>query len=97
MEDGGEGFLGDVDAADAFHAAFAGFLGFEELFLAGDVAAVALGEDVLAEGADGFAGDDAGADGGLDCDFEELAGDFAADAEREVAADDGGLLAKDEG
>ena len=28
MEDGGEGFLRDVDAADAFHAAFAGLLGF---------------------------------------------------------------------
>ena len=56
------------------------FLGFEQFFLAGDVAAVALGEDVLAERTDGFAGDDAGADGGLDGDFEELARDFAADA-----------------
>ena len=43
LEDGGEGFLGDVDAADAFHAAFAFFLVFQELLLAGDVAAAGFG------------------------------------------------------
>ena len=39
-----------------------------------DVAAVALGQDVLADGADGFAGNDARADGCLDRHLELLAG-----------------------
>ena len=43
LEDGGEGFLGDVDAADALHAAFAGLLGFREFLLAGDIAAAGFG------------------------------------------------------
>ena len=38
-----------------------------------DVAAVAFGGDVLAEGLDGLTGDDAAADGGLDGDLEEVA------------------------
>ena len=40
-----------------------------------DVAAVALGDTFLRSAADGFAGDDLGADGGLDRDFELLARD----------------------
>ena len=43
LEDGGEGFLGDVDAADALHVAFAGLLGFREFLLAGDIAAAGFG------------------------------------------------------
>ena len=43
LEDGGKGFLGDVDAADALHAAFAGLLGFREFLLAGDIAAAGFG------------------------------------------------------
>jgi hypothetical protein len=46
---------------------------------AAHVAAVALGEDVFAEGLDGFAGDDLAADGGLDGDFELVAGDLLAE------------------
>ena len=42
---------------------------------AGDVAAVAFGDDVFAHRFDGFAGDDLVADGGLDGDFEHLARD----------------------
>ena len=48
---------GDVDLADAFHALFCLLL-FVEEFLFGDVAGVAFGDDVFADGADGFAGDD---------------------------------------
>ena len=76
FEDGHEGFLGDFDAADLFHAFFAGFLFFQKLAFSADVAAVAFAGDVLAQGGDGFAGDDAGADGGLEGDFEEVAVDF---------------------
>src|SRR5689334_4507296 len=79
FEDGHEGFLGDFYAADLLHALFALFLFFEELALTGDVAAVAFAGDVFAEGADGFAGDDAGADGGLEGDLEEVAVDFLAE------------------
>ena len=68
----------------------------EELAFAGDVAAVALGGDVFAEGGDGLAGDDSGADGGLEGDFELVFVDLlfqpfddgAAAAFGEVAVDD---------
>src|SRR5215216_1404526 len=63
---GHEGFLGDLDAADRLHPLLAFLLLLQQLALAGDVAAVALGEDVLADGADRLARDDPRADGGLD-------------------------------
>src|SRR5271154_4983412 len=69
-----ESFLGDVDAADAFHAAFAFFLLLQQFAFAADVAAVALGYNVLANGVDGFASDDLGADRGLNCYFKHLPG-----------------------
>ena len=47
---------------------------FEELLLAGNVAAVALGENVLAHRLHGLAGNDAGTDGCLNGDLEELTG-----------------------
>src|SRR6476661_11274766 len=56
----------DLDAADVLHPLLAGLLLLEQLALAADVAAVALGEDVLADRPDVLAGDDARADGGLD-------------------------------
>ena len=65
FEHGHEGFLGNVDGADRFHAFLPFSLFFEQFLFAGDVAAVAFGEDVFAEGGDAFAGDDATADGGL--------------------------------
>ena len=74
FEDGDEGFLGDGDFSELLHALFAFLLLFEEFALAGDVAAVALGGDVLAEGADGGARDDLRAQGGLDGDGELLGG-----------------------
>src|SRR3989449_9529884 len=70
LEDREEGFLGNVHAADAFHAPLAFFLFFEEFALARDVAAIALGENVLAHGRDRFARVDAAADGRLDGHFE---------------------------
>src|SRR3954467_8625076 len=70
-----EGLLWYLHAAHLFHATFAFFLLFEKLALAGYVATVAFGRYVLAVGADGFAGDNALAHGGLYGDFELLAGD----------------------
>ena len=66
LEDRQEGLLGDLHRPDLLHALLALLLLLEELALAGDVATVALGEDVLAEGLDRLAGDDLGADGRLD-------------------------------
>ena len=63
---GDEGLLGHLDAPDVLHPLLALLLLLEQLALAGDVAAVALGQDVLALGLDRLAGDDAPADGGLD-------------------------------
>ena len=58
LEHGEERLLGDLDAADLLHAPLALLLLLEQLALARDVAAVALGHHVLAEGLDGLAGDD---------------------------------------
>src|ERR1700688_2898712 len=71
-------FLRDVHAADALHALLAFFLLFEELALARNVAAVALGQHVLADGADRLARDDTAADSGLQRDFKHLARDELA-------------------
>src|ERR1700677_3066916 len=68
-----EGLLGHLDPADVLHLLLALFLLLEQLALAGDVAAVALGQHVLALGLDRLAGHDAPADGGLDRDVEHLA------------------------
>ena len=64
----------NFNRANFLHALFALFLFFEEFALAGDVAAVAFGGDVLAEGADCRAGNDLGTNGGLDGDGELLGG-----------------------
>jgi len=71
---------------------------FEELAFAADVTSVAFGDDVFAQGGDGFARDNFGSDGGLDRDLEHLARDKlahlgdqgAASVVGEVAVDDDG-------
>ena len=47
LQDAHKGLLGDLDAADGLHALLALLLLLQELALARDVAAVALGDDVL--------------------------------------------------
>src|ERR1035437_143313 len=69
-----EGLLGDLDIADALHPRFTRLLLLEELALARDVAAVALGDDVLAECRDRLACHALAADGGLGRDLEHLSG-----------------------
>src|SRR5262245_54051585 len=64
-----ERFLRDLDLPHPLHALLAFFLLLEELALARNVAAVALGEHVLAHRLDRFAGDDPPADGGLNRHF----------------------------
>ena len=49
---------------------------FQQLFLTGNIAAVALGQHVLSHGLHGLPGDDPAADGSLDGDFKELAGNI---------------------
>src|SRR3954451_1481359 len=77
---GQECLLRDLDAADALHALLAGLLLLEQLALAGDVPAVALGEHILAHRADGLTGDDVGTDGRLHGNFEHLARDELLEA-----------------
>src|SRR5215210_8356578 len=79
---GDERLLRDLDAADLLHAPLARLLLLEQFALAGHVAAVALGDDVLAAGLDRLAGDDAPVDRGLDRDVEELARDELAQLQR---------------
>ena len=75
LEHGHKGLGGDLDRAQGAHLLLALLLFLQQLFLSGDVAAIALGQNVLAHGLDGLPGDDLAADGGLDGDLEELAGD----------------------
>src|SRR4029077_4412929 len=72
LEHGEEGLLRDLDRAHHLHPLLAFLLLLEQLALARDVAAVALGGDVLAVGVDGRAGDDVAADRSLDGDLEVL-------------------------
>src|SRR6266508_996439 len=78
LEDRQECLLRHLDLADLLHAFLALLLLLEQLALARDVAAVALGGDVLAHGLDGLPRDDPAADGGLDGHLEHLARDHAA-------------------
>src|SRR5438309_881250 len=95
-EHGEEGVLGDLDAADLLHALLALLLTLQELALARDVAAVALGGDVLAVGLDGLAGDDVQADRGLDGHVVLLARDALAQLLGQRATDLVGLVAMDD-
>ena len=90
-----EGFLRNIHRPHALHALFAFLLLFQELALAGDVAAVAFGGDVFADGFDGFSRDDLAADGGLEGNFEKVAGDFFLEADQELSAAGLGLFAVD--
>src|SRR5215211_9562608 len=87
LEDGEERVLRDLDAADLLHPLLALLLALEQLALARDVAAVALGGDVLAEGLHGLAGDDLRAYGGLDRHVVLLARDLLAQLLRERLAE----------
>src|SRR5438132_14411251 len=61
-----ERLLRDLDPADALHALLAFLLLLQQLALARDVAAVALGQHVLALGLDRLPGHDAATDRRLD-------------------------------
>src|ERR671916_277646 len=94
-EHGQERLLWHLDRAHLLHALLALLLLLEQLALARDVAAVALGQDVLALRLDGLAGDDARADRGLDRDVVLLARDLRLELLRERAADLVRLVAVD--
>src|SRR6185437_16560121 len=96
FEDGHEGFLGDIDAADALHALLAFFLLLEQLAFAGDVAAVAFGGDVFADRFDGFASDDLSADRGLQGNLKQMAIDFFLQSHQQLTAARLGMIAMDD-
>ncbi len=75
FEDGEEGLLGNLYPAYLLHTFFALLLLLEELALSGDIATIALGSDILADGFDSFARDHLSADSSLDGDIELLARD----------------------
>src|SRR6185437_12548054 len=72
-ERGDEGLLRNLDAADHLHSLLALLLLLQQLALTGDVTAVALGEHVLADGADVLARDNPRSDRRLDRHLELLA------------------------
>src|SRR4051812_21597288 len=96
LEDREEGVLGHLDAPDLLHALLALLLALEQLALAADVAAVALGGHVLAVGLDRLARDDVRADGGLDRHVVLLARDARAQLLGQGAAELVGLVAVDD-
>src|SRR5262245_32036600 len=75
IQHGEKSFLRNIDLADALHAALSFFLLFQQLALARDVTAVALCDNVLADGRNILAGDDPASDRGLDGYFEHLSRD----------------------
>src|SRR6266568_8409808 len=68
-----ERLLRNLDLADPLHALLALGLLVEQLALAADVTAIALGQNVLAHGADRLAGNDLAANRRLQRDVEHLA------------------------
>ena len=96
LEHGGERLAGQGDAAELAHLLFALFLLFQQFFLAGDVAAVALGQHILAHGLDRLAGDDLAADGRLNGDLEEVARDVIPQLLADATALGVGVVAEDD-
>ena len=89
--------MGDLHRADVLHAVLlALLLLLQQLPFARDVAAVALGQNVLALGLDRLAGNHTGADGSLDWHVEELAGNDASQSLDEGAPGLVGLVAVDD-
>jgi hypothetical protein len=72
LQHGEEGFLRDFHAPDLLHALLAFLLLLQQLLLARHVAAIALGQHVLAQRLDRGARDDLRADRGLDRHVEHL-------------------------
>src|SRR4051812_43365204 len=78
LEGGDEDVARNLDASDRLHLLLALLLLLEQLALAGDVTAVALGEHILALRLHRLAGDDLPTDCGLDRHVEHLARDQLA-------------------
>ena len=76
LEDSEERLCRHLHGAERAHFLFALLLLFEQFLLSADIAAVALRENVLAHSLDGLARDDAPADGRLNRNFKELAGNI---------------------
>ena len=70
-----ERFLRHLDATNHLHTLLTFLLLLEQLALTADVTAVALSKNVFSDGTNGFASDDAGANGGLNRNLELLARD----------------------
>src|SRR4029077_2746222 len=81
-----ERLLRDLPRADALHPPLAFLLLFQQFAFPGHVAAVALGEDVLAHRGDRLAGDDLATNRSLDGDFVQLARDYRLELLDELAA-----------
>src|SRR5919106_1692424 len=86
VEDGEERLLRHLHAADLLHPLLAFLLPLEQFAFPGDVAAVALRENVLAPGLDRLPRDHAGADGRLHGHVEHLTRDLLTQALDELTA-----------
>ena len=73
LENGQERFAGHFYGAELAHALLAFLLLFKQLLFTGNIAAVTLGQNVLAHGLNGFTGDNLAADSRLDRDLSTSA------------------------
>src|SRR5256886_14075365 len=73
LQDRHERLLRDLDRADSLHSLLAFLLLLQQLAFPGHVAAIALGNHVLAHRRDRFPGDDLATNRGLDGDLVQLA------------------------
>src|SRR5690625_2961945 len=60
-----KGLLGNFNVTHLFHPLLARLLALKQLFLAGNIATITLGQDVLAQGLDVFTGNHVRTDGRL--------------------------------
>src|ERR1700692_4497555 len=96
LQNGQKRLLRDFNLSDLFHAFLAGFLLLEQLAFARDVAAVALGEHVLAHRLDAGARNDVGADRRLYGDVEHLPRDELLHLVDQLPASRIGIVAVDD-
>src|SRR5215475_6780812 len=90
-------FLRNLHLAQLFHALLPFLLPAQQLALTRDVAAIAFGHDVLAEGPYNLTCDDAAANGGLDDDFEHLPWDEVFEAVAQLTSPVIGFITMDDG
>src|SRR3990172_5503528 len=97
IQNGHEGLLGNLHAAQLLHPLLPLLLPLQELSLSGDIAPVQVGSDLFAKGLDALPGDDLAPDRSLQHNLKELSGDELAESGHELPSPLIGLIPLDDG